>query len=100
MAPNPFTPNADGINDEVEFTVDVYLLTDAKDVVLQLYDLSGRRVTQVLPGPAGAGTETLRWDGTDDDGALVPPGLYVYRLEVRSDATGSRSRTGTVAVAY
>ena len=31
------------------------------------------------------GLMQLEWDGTDDQGLLVPPGLYLYELRVQAD---------------
>ena len=54
------------------------------EVVLTLHDVSGRRRwARVLSGEA----PVIEWDGHDDDGARVPPGLYWARL---SDARGTR----------
>jgi dipeptidyl aminopeptidase/acylaminoacyl peptidase len=45
---------------------------------LTVYDLAGRRVAAVH-GPSG---EALVWNGRDRKGALVPAGVYLWRLEV------------------
>jgi hypothetical protein len=46
----------------------------------------------------------LRWDGRDDAGQVVPPGIYYARLRVATETDGAGiSSTGTfrtVAVAY
>ena len=39
------------------------------------------------------------WDGRDQDGFTVPPGVYLYQVEVEADAGTSR-RQGVVSVAY
>ena len=31
------------------------------------------------------GTQVVRWDGTDDDGAEVPGGVYLYQVEAGSE---------------
>jgi hypothetical protein len=49
---------------------------------LAVYDVRGRltRVVESSPAcPAGAHTGT--WDGRDEEGRRVPPGLYFWRLE-------------------
>ncbi len=40
-----------------------------------------------------------RWDGTNEDNDLVPPGIYVYQIIADTDA-GAKVKTGTVVVAY
>jgi len=52
-------------------------------------DLSGRRIASVR-GPAGS---RLVWEGRDGYGQPVPPGIYVYRMEV-----GRQRREGKVVV--
>ena len=46
-----------------------------------VHDLLGRRVRQVMEGPLGAGLHALAWDGRDDTGRRVPPGIYLAVLE-------------------
>jgi hypothetical protein len=54
--------------------------------IMAVYDLSGRRVGRVQ-GPAG---RSLVWEGRDATGAQVPPGLYLYRLEVGRQRQGGK----------
>ena len=52
----------------------------------------------------GAGEYELEWDGEDEAGGLVPPGMYVLRFHVEADEEGAGLDVGdvirTVAVAY
>jgi len=57
----------------------------AKDkamVTLGLYDVLGRNVRNLVAGPQARGTHDLAWDGADDAGHDVPPGVYLCRLDV------------------
>ena len=45
------------------------------------------------------GRYTRIWDGRDDQGRLVAPGLNLYRIEVQPDA-GTVSRQGVLRVVY
>ncbi len=47
---------------------------------LAVFDLSGRRVRLLASGWLEAGPHTLSWDGTDDHGRRMAPGVYFYRL--------------------
>lgn len=49
---------------------------DDDQVDLSIYDITGRRVASVR----GRGGEELIWEGNDDAGTAVRPGVYVYRL--------------------
>mgnify|MGYP001619559129 CR=1 FL=1 len=60
-------------------------------VRLEIHDLSGRRVRRLVPEEAETGGPHQHdWDGFDDDGRRVPPGLYVARLVVNGSARGRR----------
>ena len=56
---------------------------------LTVFDPSGRRVA-VITGRAGT---PLVWDGRDATGALVSPGVYLYRMEI-----GKHRQAGRVVV--
>ncbi len=57
---------------------------------LFVVDLAGRRVRTLLDGRAlAAGSHEWVWDGADDRGARVAPGVYAVRLE---SALGTASR--------
>lgn len=98
--PNPFTPNGDGINDEAIIHYNLLALSTARPVEVALYDLSGRRVRVLFAGEEANGRYTDKaWDGRDDQGQAVPPGLYVARVFVSGDA-GAAEQSRIVGVAY
>ncbi|MBT3343152.1 MAG: hypothetical protein HN404_09135 [Gemmatimonadetes bacterium] len=99
VEPNPFSPNRDGENDSAFITFDLFLVTEAIDIRVEIHDLSGRAIRS-LEAPTGvAGRIPIEWDGTDNEGNLVPPGIYLYRLTAADDDEVS-DRTGTIAVVY
>ena len=81
------------------FSFDLFLLLEQVDVQLEIYDLSGRRVTQLQMGGSTAGNLEIKWDGRDQDGQMTPPGIYLYRLAVDSDDS-SIERSGTLSLVY
>lgn len=57
---------------------------------LDIYTVSGRRVRTFVADDADRGSsQVLRWDGTDEQGRELPPGIYLVRL-VAGDRTESR----------
>ena len=85
VAPAVLTPNGDGRNDTVGLGYDLLELTGRASVGVAVWDLSGRRVRQVYAGLDGVGAYERVWDGRDESGRLVPPGLYLYRVSVEAD---------------
>ena len=93
------TPNGDGINDEVTISYDLFKLTHGAEVELTIYELSGKRICILHTGSAGSGRYRSTWDGKDEQGRPVAPGVYVCCVEVRTDQ-GVERRVSTVCVAY
>ena len=77
----------------------MYLLTTATEISITVYSLTGGEVRRIVT-PATAGELAVDWDGRDEAGNLVPPGIYMYRLFVDSDTDGNKEQLGTIAVAY
>ena len=96
---SPFTPNGDGINDVLQVEYDLVNVAGEVPATLVVYDLSGSRVVSVPVPAVGSGRFPAAWDGTDGGSALVPPGLYLLRLEVATDR-GSDAALATVPVVY
>jgi len=52
-------------------------------VELGIYDTAGRQVSRLIHDRIGAGEHTVRWDGRDDTGRLLPAGVYFARMDYR-----------------
>ena len=48
---------------------------------LDVFDVAGRHVRTLRPGPLSPGQDVVEWDGLDDHGAPARGGLYVVRLQ-------------------
>ena len=99
------TPNGDGINDEALFSLTVVRVADGSPVDLRIHDLGGRLLRRIVEyGSAGTGLYEISWDGLDDNGLVVPPGVYLARLRVDTDDGGRRlegsQMVRTLAVSY
>ena len=91
------TPNGDGVNDLLTVSYTLQGIS-AGDVVVAIYDLTGRLVRQFVAELRGEGRYTDVWDGWSG-GRLVIPGLYVVRVAVDTDL-GVFDQIRTVAVAF
>jgi hypothetical protein len=72
--PNPFSPQ----------TTITYSKTKGGMVDIQVFDVLGRRVRTLVTGFVQAGEHDVVWDGRDDSGDRVTPGLYFYRLQTEN----------------
>ncbi len=49
-------------------------------VSLSIYAADGMRVANLIPGPLASGLNRMAWDGRDEAGKQLPPGVYLARL--------------------
>ena len=94
-----FTPNGDGINDQGEISFVLLRALIPVPVELTVHDLSGRTVRRLRDEELINGQQRAFWDGLDDHGRQIAPGLYVLKLKVDTD-TGPQHETRIVGVAY
>lgn len=82
-----FTPNGDGINDEINltFTGVTEDLTDA-----EVFDITGKKIADMTQNDYS----WFSWDGKNNDGKTVLPGIYIYQVK-----SGKNICNGTVVVA-
>ena len=99
FTPPVFTPNGDGVNDELDIEYTVIQISEPKPIRVVVYDLAGRVIRTLVDRDQIGGIYTEQWDGRDDAGNAVPPGNYMVVLEVKS-GIGNFVRAGSIAVAY
>jgi hypothetical protein len=67
-----------------------FRLASAGAVSVQLFDPAGRMVRQLLRGAYPAGDYSPLWDGKNDAGAELPPGVYFTRVETPAGANSGK----------
>ena len=77
------TPNLDGINDHYELSFTV-VKTNKKPRV-QILTLNGQSVVELVNQVSQGSRTRFVWDGKHN-GNLVPPGVYIARITVDTDA--------------
>lgn len=109
--PNPFTPNGDGKNDvtNLQFFLgnigepNNFVGNQTRKLTIKIYDMNGRLVRDLYDSYDKAfafiSDNAIPWDGRDNSGAVVRPGVYLYQIYVDSD-NGGETATKTVVVAY
>ena len=83
VAPNPFNPRT-----TIEFD-----LPRAAAVTLDIYDIQGRRVRQLLNETMDAGPHSQVWNGRDRQGKQASSGIYFYRFKA-----GDQERLGKLTL--
>ena len=99
VEPRTFTPNGDGSNDELRISYILFGVIDTQ-VEIGIYTLDGRLVRTLEVEPQSAGPATAEpWDGRDESGELLAPGLYLCQVE--TDASRGRFAEMTpISLAY
>lgn len=69
------------------------------EVKLSLWDLNGREVRCLLRGIWASGRVAAAWDGRDESGRDVAPGVYVAILEIARKGMAIKRRRAALAVA-
>jgi FlgD Ig-like domain/FG-GAP repeat len=70
--PNPFNPET-----TIEFS-----LVEREHVSLEVYNVLGQRVRDLVNESLSSGHYRVGWDGTDNSQKLVASGMYYYKLQV------------------
>lgn len=92
--PNPFSSS----------TAISYQLSKQSNVKVTIYDVLGRKVRDFNVGLQTVGTYGVVWDGRNDLGRIVTPGVYFYRLEAEGKAQvkkmvfGVNGRTNAISL--
>jgi hypothetical protein len=67
-------------------------------VWLDIVDLAGRKVRQVYSDRPGPGRLTRWWDGRDNDGRAVRPGLYFVHARATQDLGGAARQSRRIVI--
>lgn len=85
VLPDYFSPNSDGIADAVYFYFSSQDMVEKAEITI--YGMDGKRVRIIKPD----GSNTLYWNGHDEDGMLSETGLYICVIK-----SGEKTFTKTV----
>jgi hypothetical protein len=83
------TPNGDQVHDQLNIAYSLFRLPEQVPVILEVYALDGRRVARVAMGVQDSGPQQITWDGRDERGQTLAPGLYLISIALETEATQS-----------
>ncbi len=72
--PNPFNPE----------TTLKYQLAHSSDVKIDVYNILGKKVRTLVDGKKAAGSYSIQWDGTNDQGMKVSSGVYFCKMRTQT----------------
>jgi predicted outer membrane repeat protein len=78
--PNPFNPST---------TISYYLPEDSP-VTLAVYDVSGRRIADLVGKTEKKGRYSVTWNGKEEAGGSVASGIYFYRLAAGNETVSRK----------
>ena len=61
---------------------------------LIIYNIQGSKIKTLVDEVQTIGKHSIGWNGTDDHGKLVEPGLYFYQIQVN----GIRETRGMILI--
>lgn len=73
--PNPFNPST-----TIEFSIEQNQQNE--QIKLEIYNIKGQKIKQLISDQFSAGQHSVVWDGTDDNSKTVSSGIYFYKLKV------------------
>jgi len=97
--PPIFSPNGDGTNDQAQLSYDITNIASPTSLIIEIYDLAGRLVRRLYDADDTSGRYVRAWDGQNGAGELVPPGHYLFAIELEA-GTGNQREVGLVSVVY
>lgn len=71
LSPNPFSGNAN-----ISFIMD-----KPSVIILRIYSQNGQLIKTLIDGKMDAGSHQVSWNGNDDSGQTVAPGVYTVVLQ-------------------
>jgi hypothetical protein len=99
VAPRSFTPNGDGRNDELSISYTLYGVIET-EIEIGIYTIDGKLVRRfAIDGQYAGANAPVMWNGRDENGELLAPGLYLCQVETET-SRGRFASTTPISIAY
>ncbi|HHE40300.1 MAG TPA: T9SS type A sorting domain-containing protein, partial [Candidatus Cloacimonetes bacterium] len=67
-----------------ETTISFSVTQTSSFVTLNIYNIKGQQVKQLISEQLPAGQHSVIWNGKDDNGKFVSTGIYFYKLKTEN----------------
>ncbi|MBN2013364.1 T9SS type A sorting domain-containing protein [candidate division KSB1 bacterium] len=67
-----------------------YQMPVADFITIRIYNLLGREIRTLVQQRQTAGFHSVVWDGKDDNGSVMPSGIYIYQLKSRASTLSQK----------
>ncbi|MBC8311860.1 MAG: tandem-95 repeat protein [Candidatus Marinimicrobia bacterium] len=78
--PNPFNPST-----TIEFAI-----PDENNVIIDIYNLRGQHVLNLMDGNINPGYHSVVWSGIDKSGGMVSSGIYFVQIKFANQTTSKK----------
>ena len=69
--PNPFNPSTN-----ISFN-----LSEEGNITIDIFNIKGQKIKNMVNDKLGVGKHTVTWDGTDNNGNHLSSGIYLYQMK-------------------
>jgi len=83
--PNPININTNNLSQSGCKTTIFYELKNDSKVSLKIYNIKGKFIKKLINERKNAGIHNIIWRGKNYRSEIVKPGLYLYKLEIKSE---------------
>ncbi len=94
---SPFYPHREG-SMEPNRTIILYKVPDGSLRNLKVFDVTGRLVRTLINQEKGTGQSSVEWDGTNEQGEILPVGIYIVHIEAIDEDTGDKKEGKATAI--
>jgi flagellar hook assembly protein FlgD len=76
ITPNPYDPGRGAAE------IRIYIARRSDEASIEVFASDGRTVGSLFAGPLEEGAHLVHWDGRSSDGAELPNGVYICKLQL------------------
>jgi len=86
VAPNPFSPDADGIDDAT--VISGVIPEKSMRMRIRIFDINGRLIRTLSDNQYSGSEFRVVWNGRNNSGSLMSIGIYIILIEALNDRNG------------